>query len=282
MNNEEINTQNENKSLTLIQKKAHRHEYKELGNYLICACGKKVLKLYKTDSDGIYRGVLKNGKGYKVRADRHRYFFPSEWKRFIKTFEHGKPEHYFFFLTALHTGGRAMEILNLKVKNFDFNRQTISFDTIKQRSAKKNFFAIGKSRTFFVSEKYLKEVRKWFIDYNKQPDDYLFIKRDNLPKDYDTMSNKDKKKYYQQKEPAYNQMLKRRLKSLGFLDWEKFSLHNIRKTYGQWMRIYDIKTEEICYRLGHDMATYFLHYGNPLIFGNNEKIEINNILGQVK
>jgi len=77
-------------------------------------------------------------------------------------------------------------------------------------------------------------------------------------------------------------MLKRRLKSLGFLDWEKFSLHNIRKTYGQWMRIYDIKTEEICYRLGHDMATYFLHYGNPLIFGNNEKMEINNILGQVK
>jgi integrase len=222
-----------------------------------------------------------DGKNYSVRRDRHRYFFPDEWEKFIKI---DNSKHYLYFLTSLHTGGRSMEILHLKPKNFDFNkdRPTIEFEVIKQRKAKKNFYATGKTRRFFVSSDYIKEVKKYVTKYKIDSNDYIFLNKKDLPNNYDELSNLEKKKYYQKTEVAYNQLLKRRLKSSGITDWRSFSLHNIRKTYGNWMRIYDIKTEEICYRLGHDFETYLTHYGSPLIFTPQDKIKIMQIMGNVK
>ena len=82
---------------------------------------------------------------------------------------------------------------------------------------------------------------------------------------------------------AYSGLLKRKLKKANISDWYNFSLHNIRKTYGNWIRIYDsIKIDELCYRLGHDINTFIIHYGSSLIFTQQERIEIMKIFGDVK
>lgn len=222
----------------------------------------------------------KNGMKYSVRKDRHRYFFPAEWNVFYKTINN--PKHKLLFLTLLNSGARIMEALHLKASDFDFNRNTITFNVIKHRTAKKTFYATGTSRTFNVSEKYLKEVSK-FIKLKKiNPEDFLFMEKNKLPKDYEKLSNIKKKKYYSGYATAYAALFKRKLKKANIPDWKNFSLHNIRKTYGNWMRVFEIKMEELCYRLGHDIETFMSNYGSSLIFTPEERREILNIIGEIK
>jgi len=104
------NIKQEGVSLTT---KYHIHNYQEVENFLICpTCGKKILNLKPSETTGLL--TAKNSRGYKytVRNDRHRYFFPDEWTSFINLVKN--KEHRFFFLTCLHTGGRIMEVLNLR------------------------------------------------------------------------------------------------------------------------------------------------------------------------
>lgn len=256
----------------------HIHNYNKIGNYLVCpTCNKKILSLGDRNENGIRIGIKKNGSNYSVRDNRKRYFFPSEWKTFIKLV---RIPHDFYFKTLIHTGSRAMEGLNLKAENFDLERGTVTFETVKHKASKRNIASTGKTRTFFVSENYIKEAKKFIKDI--KPKQYLFLNNNELPENYDSLNNKEKKKYYGKKETAYSQMFKRIMKRTGIKDWNNFSLHNLRKTYGNWMRIYDIKTEEILYRLGHDMNTYLAHYGSPMIFTSEEKREIMGIYGEVK
>ena len=77
-------------------------------------------------------------------------------------------------------------------------------------------------------------------------------------------------------------MLKNNLRKVGINDWESFSLHNIRKTYGSLMRTFDIEMAELCFRMGHDMNTFIKHYGSSLLFTPTEKIKISKIYGDVK
>jgi integrase len=257
----------------------HRHNYLEQGNYLICSCGKKKLKLDAIEN-GILKGKKSNGIDYTVRSDRHRYFFPDEWQTFIGKFNN--KQHYLLFLTLLHTGARIMEALHLKPNNFNIERGTVTFEVVKQRKAKRQFFAIGKTRTFFVSPKYIKEVKAYILKNNLKGNEYLFLDNPSLPANYDNLNNLEKKKYYQKKVVAYSQLFRNKVKTSGIKDWKSFSLHNIRKTYGNWMRIYDIKTDELCFRLGHDYNTYLIHYGSAMIFTPQERMKIMNILGEVR
>jgi len=232
-----------------------------------------------TDSN-IYKIKMKNNREYTVRKDRHRYFFPNEWNLFMKQFKNEKNK--LFFITLLNTGARVMEALHFKPKNFDYERSTVTLDVIKQRKAKKQFSSLIKSRTFFVSKTFLKEVNKYVKKNNINDNDYIFMDNKKLPANYDNMTNAEKNKHFIIYKVNYSSILKRKLIKAGIKDYYNFSLHNIRKTYGNWMRIYDIRTEELCYRLGHDYQTFMIHYGSSLIFTPQEKLEIMNILGDVK
>jgi len=231
--------------------------------------------------EGIKVITRKDGTKYSIRVDRHRYFFPHEWNKFINSFKKGS-KHYMFFLTLLHTGARAMEALHLRVCNFDFQRGTITFDIVKERVAKKRFSSLAKKRIFFVSENYLREVAKYIKQNNLKENDFLFLDNSKLPPNYLSLTNSEKKKFYKKREINYCFLLKRRLKKIGIKDWYNFSLHNIRKTYANWMRIYDIRTEELCYRLGHDLETFQTNYGSTIIFSPEEKVEIMRIFGKIK
>lgn len=224
--------------------------------------------------------IRKNGTKYTIRQDRRRYFFPDEWNKFIKTIT--KKEHELMFLTLLHTGARIMEALHLKPKDLDIERGAITFRVIKQRKAKRQFYSLGKTRTFFISPILMDKAKKYFVAKKIQADEYIFLDNEKLPENYDDMANKEKRPYFEKYKVKYSQLLKRKLKKAGIKDYYNFSLHNIRKTYGNWMRIFDIRNEELCYRMGHDLKTYFEHYGSAIIFTPQERIEIQKILGEVR
>lgn len=263
-----------------MKNKQHRHDYKEVKNYLKCSCGKKILKLIKSDKEGIRTGINSRGVKMQVRDDRRRYFFPDEWTSFINQFKN--KEHKFFYLTLLHTGGRIMEVLNLRHKDIDVERGTVNFTVVKQRKAKKNLYASGKSRGFFVASEFIKEYKSFIRGITINQKYYIFLDNEKLPKDYDSLDNYERKKYYYSRFVAYSMMLKRKLKLAGIEDYYNFSPHNIRKTYGMWMRTFNKDMMELCYRMGHDMDTYIAHYGSSLIFTDNERRKIAKIMGEVK
>lgn len=280
MTQENLQGKQDNKDLSLT-KKSHRHNYIESENKLVCSiCNKKILNLKLSDQKDILVGKKSNGKTYSVRQDRRRYFFPDEWNEFIKLIKN--KEHKFFFLTAIHTGGRIMEILNLKYKDIDENRGTINFTIVKQRKAKKNFYAIGKSRGFFVSDNYIDEYKSFIRSKKINPEDYIFLDNSKLPNNYNDLDNQQRKKYFASKVVAYSNLLKRTLKKTSIKDPHNFSPHNLRKTYGMWMRTFHFDMGELCYRMGHDMDTYIAHYGSSLIFTDEERRKIQKIMGNVK
>lgn len=238
------------------------------------------LELKQSQNEGVLEGIRNNGVKYSVRADRRRYFFPEEWIRFSKLPRNKL--HRFFYITLLHTGGRSMEVLNLQHKDIDLERGTITFNTVKQRKANKRFYVAGKSRSFFVASNFLKEYKSLIRNKKININDYIFLKNDKLPDNYKSLPNKEKKKYYNSQEASYYQMMRRNIKKIGVKDWYNFSLHNIRKTYGNWMRAFNLEMAELCYRMGHDMDTYLAHYGSSLIFTPDERRKIEKILGDIK
>lgn len=264
-----------------LNPKYHNHNYSKVENYLVCkTCGKKILKLEPSENEGLRKGIRKDGSDYSVRNDRRRYFFPDEWEAFIKQIKN--KEHRFFFLTCLHTGGRIMEVLNLRYGDIDIERGVVTFSIVKQRKAKKNFYATGKSRGFFISSEFLSEYKSFIRGKTINNENYIFLDNSKLPANYKELNNEDRKKYYNSKVVSYSNILKRRLKKAGIKDWFNFSPHNIRKTYGMWMRTYDKEMSELCYRMGHDMDTYIAHYGSSLIFTEDERRKIQKIMGEVK
>lgn len=278
---QQISQGNQNGNSLTLSNKSHRHKYIQDGNYLICSCGKKVLKLSNLkDKEGMLIGTKDNCSNYTVRQDRRRYFFPDEWLSFIK--EVTNKEHRFFFLTCIHTGGRIMEVLNLRYKDIDEERETVTFSIVKQRKAKKTFYATGKTRGFFVSSEFIREYKSYIRNRKINPDDYLFLDNSKLPTNYFEMDNESRKKYYASKVISYSNLLKRKLKKTEIKDWYNFSPHNLRKTYGMWMRTFNKELSELCYRMGHDIDTYLAHYGSSLIFTDEERRKISKIMGDVK
>lgn len=234
----------------------------------------------KRIGDDLRQGLKSNGIKYTVRDDRRRYFFPKEWNEFIKLTK--TEEEKFFFITLIFTGGRVMEVLNLKHEDIDIQRGTIKFKVVKQRKAKRDFDAVGKSRDFFVPSNYIKHYKSFTRGKTINPKEYIFLDNKKLPENYDRLDNKEKKKYYKGKFVTYSQKIKRIMKRTSISDWYNFSPHNFRKTYGMWTRLFINDTGELCYRLGHDIDTYMLHYGSSLIFTDEERREIARIYGSVK
>ena len=185
---------------------------------------KERLKLTPTNKENLYFGIKKDGRKYSVRADRKRYFFPDEWERFYNALNKDKTK--LFFLACLHTGARAMEILNLKSQDFDYDRKSITFHVIKKRSAKRNSYAIGKTRTFFISEKLLRQIKSYVKKYKLVQNQYLFLNNNKLPENYNNLTNKEKREYFKSPFVSYSNILKRTLKKVGVEDYYNFSLHN--------------------------------------------------------
>ena len=60
-----------------------------------------------------------------------------------------------------------------------------------------------------------------------------------------------------------------------------FSLHNVRKTHGNWLNAHEVTIVNICKRLGHDYNTFVKSYGSPDIFSFKDMQDMRIILGDV-
>lgn len=214
---------------------------------------KERLKLNRI-CEGLQKGIRKNGKAYSVRDDRSRYFFPDEWIRF---FEAIKTEKKPIYDVLINTGARIQEALNIKPRDFDYDRNTLTLRVTKIKAAKGE--RIGKPRTFQISSQFARRMKKHINDSQIKDDDKIFC-----------LTNQ-----------AVYQLMKRTLKMTGFKDYYQFSLHNIRKTHGNYLKALDIDSGEICYRLGHDLNTFIKHYGSANVFDRKDKVLMVKILGDV-
>ncbi len=211
--------------------------------------------------DGLFEGIKSDGRKYTVRADRHRYFFPDEWINFMS---YVKEDRKILFETLLQTGSRIEETLNLKPSDYIWENNSVKLRVTKSKATKGESKILGgKQRSFSVSSQYCRRLRKYIRERKIRDDEYLFV----ITKQ------------------AVFQMMKRCLKKAGLNEWE-FSLHNIRKTSGMWLKTVqrrgqDLDVSEICMRLGHDHNTFLKHYGSPSIFTDQQRDKIVNILGDV-
>lgn len=211
--------------------------------------------------DGLFEGIKSDGKKYTVRKDRHRYFFPDEWLKFISYLKEDKK---ILFETILQTGGRIEEVLNLKPKDFIWDNNSITLRVTKSKASKGESKLLGgRQRAFSVSSQYIRKLRK-YIRENKISDNSLL---------------------FPITKQGVSQLFKRTLNKAGLNEWE-FSLHNIRKTSGMWLKTVqrrgvDLDVSEICMRLGHDHNTFLKHYGSPSIFTDQQRDKIVDIIGDV-
>lgn len=208
----------------------------------------------KRVSDGIQEGIRKDGVKYTVRDDRSRYFFPEEWIKFFDPIKEDKKPIFDFLI---NTGSRIEEARNVKPKDFDWDKNRLTLRVTKMKAAKGE--RVGKPRTFIVSSQFARRMRK-------------YIKENNIS---------DEQILFPQSKQAVYQLMRRTLQAAGFEDYKQFSLHNIRKTHGNYLKALDIDSGEICYRLGHDLNTFIKHYGSANIFDRKDKMLMVKILGDV-
>ena len=214
----------------------------------------KKLILKESGIDGLKYGITSEGKKYSVRDDRSRYFFPNEWEIFLKQI---RPRNQFIFEALLQTGARIAELLQIKPADFDSSRNTLTLRVTKTKGKLKE--RMGKKRTFIVSKQFSFKLKK-YITSNK-------IKNNEL--------------VFKVGQKSVYVLMRRALVRAGIKDYWNFSLHNIRKTNGNWLKALGVPAEEICLRLGHDFNTYLKHYGSSTIFDRDDRMQMVKILGNM-
>lgn len=187
--------------------------------------------------------------------DLNRFFFPDEWKKFIKSLSPPKYRNKMLYELQFHTGARFDEVVHLRPIDFDFERNNVRLWKTKTKARKGE--KVGKPRTISLSTQFAKKMKKFCVD--KVPDEYLF----------------------KVSQAGYNQLLKRKLLFHNVKDYKIFSSHNIRKTHGMYLKAMGIDIAEICTRLGHDYNTYIKHYGSADVFSEKDMRAIKDLMGDL-
>ena len=187
--------------------------------------------------------------------DINRFFFPDEWKKFLKEIDKPKFKSRILYELMFHTGARFDEAKHVRPCDFDFDRNNVRLWKTKTKAKKGE--KVGKPRTISLSTQFSHKMRRFCKD--KQPDAYLF-----------TIS-----------QAGFNQLMKNKLKLMQVEDFPNFSSHNIRKTHGMYLKALGIDLAEICTRLGHDYNTYIKHYGSADVFSEKDMREIRFLMGDL-
>lgn len=195
-----------------------------------------------------------NGKPYSIRDNRDRFFYPHEWFKLVDSV---KPKFKFTLELLMNTGARYNEARNIKAGDFDPERNTIILRVtkVKAKKGEKN----PRPRTIVVSNQFARIMRKHIKDHDLKNEDFLGI----------------------QAHPSAHLLLKRHMKLIGMTDYYMLSLHNIRKTHGNYLKALGVDMGEICSRLGHDYNTFLKSYVSPDIFNYKDKQDMRLILGDL-
>jgi len=175
-----------------------------------------------------------------------------EWMKF---YDHLKESQRLTFDFLINTGSRINEARHVKVSDIDFvnKRVILRVTKVKAKKGEKH----PRPRTISFSTQFGKRLKKYII--KKSSEDYIGI-----------LST-----------PAANIAMKNHLIKVNIKDYYMFSIHNIRKTHGNWLKALGVDGGEICTRLGHDYNTFLKSYGSPDIFSFEEKSQMRMIIGDL-
>jgi len=217
------------------------------------------LNLQDSEHEGLQVGTRKDGRKYSVREHRMNFLLPEHWRNFINSVRSKKAQ--LTFETLIQTGARINEARHITNDDCDYERNTIKLRVTKTKAKKGE--TKGKPRSIPVNSKFMKQLRKHFSE--KQSGEVIGI-----------LST-----------PAANLALKAHLEKSGVKDFYMYSIHSIRKTHGNWLKIMgnlglmNVDAMEICLRLGHDYNTFLSNYGSSSVMDNRDVQIIKNVLGDL-
>jgi len=218
------------------------------------------LDLQNSEHEGLQIGMRKNGKKYSVREHRMNHLLPEQWKKFMSLVKSERARLTFELL--IQTGARINEARNIKKDDCDFERNTIKLRITKTKAKKGE--TKGKPRTIPISSKFMKRLKKHLLQVI---DDGGVV---------GILST-----------PAANLSFKKYLKLSGVKDYYMYSIHSIRKTHGNWLKVMGnlglmkVDAMEICLRLGHDYNTFLSNYGSSSVMDNRDVQIVKEILGDL-
>jgi integrase len=213
------------------------------------------LSLSQSQHNDVMAGTRKNGTLYSVRNNRDRFFYPHEWMNFYDVGLRDNQKMTFDFL--INTGARINEAINVKVEDIDIPNKRLILRVTKIKAAKKE--KTSRPRPISISSQFARKLNKYIKDKKLQGSDYLGLL---------TAS-------------AANTAMKNALQRANIKDWYMFSLHNIRKTHGNWLKSLGIEIGEICSRLGHDHNTFLKSYVSSDIFTYKDKQDMRLVIGDL-
>ena len=211
---------------------------KSVNNYLLAL---KQLFEYCKDFSQLKDNPAKNVKLLRVEKKEMQFLTPKQVREFLSAVN----EYYYpFFLTAVLTGMRVSEIINLMWTDIDCKRGQISIIDGKTKAAK---------RTVFIPSKLVKILKKQKI---QSKSNYVFTnKNGNKISRHDIV-----------KEP-----FKRALKAAGL---PNIRFHDLRHTFATLMISQGENIKFIQHQLGHGSITVTLDtYGHLLPESNMEAVE---------
>jgi len=212
------------------------------------------IELRESDKANLKVGIKKDGMKYSVRDNRDRFFFPNEWMALADVLKKDQKMPFDFLMNL---GCRINEALHVKVEDCDLERGNIILRVtkVKAKKGERN----PRPRTVSISSQFAKRLKHYIIKRKLNNDNYLF-------------------KYTKS---GMHLAIKRGLSRTNIKDYWMFSLHNIRKTHGNYLKALGIDGAEICTRLGHDYNTFLKSYSSPDIFSYKDKQDMRLILGNL-
>jgi len=214
---------------------------------------KQSLELQDTEHPELKVGYQRNGRKYSVRTNRKRFFFPKEWLLFLKNLDNENQARCYDIL--INTGARYNECKHIKKEDIDFERSTLTIKVAKIKAKKGQKFP--DPRTFKLSSQFLERLKTYTKNLNDS-DTIHFLTNSNL-----------------------NILLKKITEKIGLKDPYMFSVHNLRKTHGNWLVAMDFNIVNICKRLGHDYNTFLKAYASADTFNDEDRELIPEILGDL-
>jgi len=221
----------------------------------------KQLQLGASDKESVKIGVKRDGREYSVRDNRDRYFFPNEWIAFYGAL---KPQQQMTFNFLINTGARVNEAINVKVGDIDIPNKRLILRVTKVKAAKRE--KTPRPRMISISSGFARELNKYIKDNKLKDTDLIGLL--SAPAGHIAMKGS--------KDRPGGALLR-----AGIKDWYMFSIHNIRKTHGNWLKAMGIDGAEICTRLGHDYNTFLKSYASADVFTLKDKQDIRMILGDL-
>ena len=98
-------------------------------------------KTPKNEEKGLSLEKDKPPRKYYLKDNKKRFFKPKEWRNFINAIANEK--HKFFFEFLLHTGMRINEAKNVRIKDIDFDNETLFIKMTKGGSSKQRTIKIS-------------------------------------------------------------------------------------------------------------------------------------------